>query len=401
MSETSVRNGVELLVEAAVLLVLVSILVGQVLGQPVLLGFVTTGSMQPTLGPGDGYIAIPAAISGPVDQGDVVTFRAEEIEGGGLTTHRVVGETDQGYVTKGDDNPFTDQGGGEPPVKRTQIVAVAWQPGGSTLAIPGVGVAVTGTRDVLATIQRQLAGAFGTRTFLGTGGLAYLLLVSTLVAYAVDVARERSGGRRRRRNTSRESGTDTRLLVAVFAVALVLAMTATMVASSGPREFGIVSAVNDAQGISTVAAGTNESVTYVLGNGGAVPMVAYLEPTTDGVTVQPQQVVVPGQGTVNTTLTLSAPSEPGYYRRYVVEHRYLLVLPQSVIYALYEFHPWLPVLVIDALVGIPFYLLGMALTGTGHVRSRRRDGPSRASRVRSRLSYRARNTLERGDDGSR
>ncbi|MFC6975369.1 signal peptidase I [Halomicroarcula sp. GCM10025709] len=113
-----------------VVLFLVSMVVGQLLGQPVLLGYVTTGSMQPTLDPGDGFVAIPAALAGPVDEGDVVTFRAEEIQGGGLTTHRVVDRTDRGYVTRGDNNPFTDQDGGEPPVTDAQIVAVVWQPGG-------------------------------------------------------------------------------------------------------------------------------------------------------------------------------------------------------------------------------------------------------------------------------
>ncbi|KPN31210.1 signal peptidase I [Halolamina pelagica] len=130
--------------EAALVLVVASLLLGQVLGTPVLLGYVETGSMEPTLEPGDGFVAVPAAVTGDVEEGDVIVFRAEELQGGGLTTHRVVGETERGYITRGDANPFTDQDGNEPPVKEGQIVAEALQIGGSVVVIPNLGTLVTG-----------------------------------------------------------------------------------------------------------------------------------------------------------------------------------------------------------------------------------------------------------------
>lgn len=99
---------------AIVLVVAVSLLIaGAVLGQPIFLSYVETGSMDPTLSPGDGFIAIPNAVAGSVEEGDIITFRAQTLHGGGLTTHRVVGKTEHGYITKGDANPFTDQDSGE------------------------------------------------------------------------------------------------------------------------------------------------------------------------------------------------------------------------------------------------------------------------------------------------
>jgi len=389
-------GSVGTVVEVGILLFLVVMVTGQVLGQPVLLGFVETGSMQPTLDPGDGFVAVPAAIAGEVEPGDVVVYRAETIQGGGLTTHRVVETTDRGFVTRGDDNPFTDQDGGEPPVKRAQIVAVVWQPTGTVLAIPGVGTLVTGTQDVLTAIQQGLTRLLGTNTLLGTQGLVYLLLALSLLGYAADVVFENSE-RPRRRSRSRESGTSARLLMGAFAAAVVLAATVTMVAPSGSQGFGVVSSERDSPGIDVIERGGTESTTYVLGNGGAVPMVTYLEPATDGVDVQPRTVVIPGQETVNATLTLSAPPETGYYRRFVSEHRYLFVLPEPTIRALYEVHPWLPILAIDLVLAIPFYLVGIRLLGTGRVRSRSRDAPSSVRRVRSRLSYWMR-TASTGED---
>ncbi|WP_135305372.1 S26 family signal peptidase [Haloarcula amylovorans] len=379
----TLRRGVELGLEGAMALFLVAMVAGQLLGQPVLLGYVTTGSMQPTLDPGDGFVAVPAAIAGPVEEGDVVTFRAEELHGGGLTTHRVVGENDRGYVTRGDNNPFTDQDGDEPPVTDAQIVAVAWQPGGAVLAIPGVGTLVTGTQDSIAWLQQRLTLLTGSRSLLGTQGIAYLLVALSFTAYVADVIA--GSDRKRQRSRSRETGTNVRLVLAVFAAAVVLAATAAMVAPAGSTEFGVVSAESDAPGSRVIETGTSESVPYLLQNGGFIPVVAYFEPVTDGVDVQPRETRIPGRATVNATLVLTAPPETGYYRQFLVEHRYLLVLPQSTIRALYEVHPWLPIVAIDSMLGGSFYLLGAALAGTGRVRTRSRNSPSRFDRLLSRL----------------
>ncbi|MEF8815067.1 MAG: S26 family signal peptidase, partial [Halovenus sp.] len=77
-------NGKQLLgwtLQLAVVVVVLSLLLGQFLGQPILLSFVETGSMEPTIDTGDGFVAIPTELAGDIDQGDVVVFRAEEIQG--------------------------------------------------------------------------------------------------------------------------------------------------------------------------------------------------------------------------------------------------------------------------------------------------------------------------------
>jgi len=368
------KKKVGLVLEAAAVVLIVALVAGQVLGQPVLLSYVTSDSMEPTLEQGDGFVAIPSGLAGEIEEGDVITFRAETLNGGGLTTHRVVEETDQGFVTKGDGNPFTDQDDEEPPVKRTQVVAVAWQPGGSVLAIPFVGTVVTGTQSALETGQRTLAATLGTRSLLGVQGLAYLLLALSVIAYVLDLWLNGGENRRRDRDRSRDSGTSTRLVVAGFALLIVTGATAAMVVPAGSEKFGIVSAESDSPGPRVIETGTSETVEYPVGNGGLVPVVVFLEPESDGVGIEPRQLSVSARSSINATLTLSAPPETGYYRQFLVQHRYLAVLPQSTITALYGVHPWLPLVVIDALLGGGFYVVGMALVGTGRLRSRSRDG---------------------------
>lgn len=55
----SPKRVLSIALQVAVVLAVLALIAGQLLGQPVLFSFVETGSMQPTLDPGDGFIAIP------------------------------------------------------------------------------------------------------------------------------------------------------------------------------------------------------------------------------------------------------------------------------------------------------------------------------------------------------
>ena len=367
----SLRSIGPTLLVGLVVLVVVCLVAGSTLGQPVLLSYVETGSMEPTLEPGDGFVAIPAELAGPIDNGDVIVFEAETIQGGGLTTHRVVDETDRGFITRGDANPFTDQDDDEPPVKQAQIVAVAWQPGGNVIVIPHLGAIVEVTQSILSTVQRNLAVLTGTSALLGTRGLAYLLFAGSVLWYVVAEWRA-DRGKKRDRVTSRVTGVDSRLVVGGFAALLVVGATAAMVAPAGTQEFGVVSAEFTSERPDVIQAGQSKTQPYAVGNGGFLPVVTYLEPASEGVAVHPGELYVEGRSVANATVTLHAPPETGYYRRFVTEHRYLAVLPQPVIRGLYAVHPWAPIVAIDALVGIPFYLGGVSLVGEGRLRPRSR-----------------------------
>jgi signal peptidase len=82
-------------------LLLLGLFIGSILGQPVFVSYVETGSMSPTLDSGDGFVAVPTPFAGPIQKGDIIVFEAEKVQRGGLTTHRVVSETERGYITRG------------------------------------------------------------------------------------------------------------------------------------------------------------------------------------------------------------------------------------------------------------------------------------------------------------
>jgi signal peptidase len=369
----SLRRRLTWVGEGALLLVVCALVAGQFLGYPVLVGFVETGSMAPTLDPGDGFVAIPAALAGPVGPGDVVTFRAEELNGGDLTTHRVIGRTDRGYLTKGDANPFPDQDGDEPPVKDAQIVAVALQIGGTVVVIPEVGTAVGAVRSALTTVQGTLAGILGPDSVPGTTGLGYAIAAAAGALYLVDVLfGSDKGGAQRSRSRDRDRGTDVRVILVGFALLLVVGATVAMVVPAGTQKYSLLSADFESDRPTVVEAGETAAVPYTVNNAGVVPMVVYVTPASEGVTVDRERIRVPPGGTVRTTVLFHAPAETGQYRRFVAEHRYFAVLPTPVIDALYRLHPWAPIGAVNALLGGGLYVVGRLLVGSGRVRGRRR-----------------------------
>jgi len=370
----NVSRAVRIASQCCLLLGVLSLVLSSVTGVPVFLSYVETGSMEPTLQPGDGFVSVPKAVSGPIQEGDVVVFRSESVQDGRLTTHRVVEVTDRGLVTKGDANPFTDQASGEPPVKRAEVVATAMTVDGHVFVVPGVGFVVERARGAVGTGQQTVAAVLGTRSLLGGRGLAYLFFALTLAWYGVGVLRQREA-KRRERTRSRDDGIDVRRAVAAFAALIVLGATASMVVPAGTHEYGVVSSSFESAQPYVVPAGESERHSYVVDNGGVLPVVAFVEPASDGVSVAGGEFVVPSRGTAAASVTLHAPPETGYYRRYVTEHRYLAVLPLSTIRALHSVHPWTPILVIDALLATVFYALGVALTGHERVRRRVREDP--------------------------
>jgi len=375
----SIKRALAVTLQVAAVVVVLSLIVGQFLGQPILLSFVETGSMQPTLDPGDGFVAVPAPIAGDIEPGDVVTFEAQEIQGGGLTTHRVVEETERGYITQGDNNPFTDQDGGEPVVQDAEIVAKALSVGGSVVVIPHLGTVAMGFQSVLESVQTWLAVTFGVRSFQGTQGIAYILFGLSAIAYAVDWHLDRGSRDRPERDRSRDDGTSVFAIVVVLALVLMATATAAMVVPGGTQEYGIVSAEFESENPTVIERGTSQEIEYTVPNAGLVPVYVYVTPSSPGVDVDPQQVAVGGRDDATTTVTLSAPEETGYYRLFVTEHRYLAILPFSVVDELYGVHPWAPLLAINGLLGGGIVALGLVLFRGEPARIRSRESRAKPS----------------------
>lgn len=344
-----------------VVVVVATVVAGGLLGQPAGLAFVETDSMAPTLSPGDGFVAVPAALTDDPERGDVVVYRAEQLHGGGLVTHRVVAVRGDTYVTKGDANPFTDQDNVEPPVRDGQIVAEALQIGDTVIALPDFGTAATAVREAVDRARDHFVAATGLYV-VGDGQTVLRgFAVAALVAYLLSEG-DRYGSRRDR-STDRVGGVDPRVVALAVAVLVVLAPTVSALAATDSQEFGLTAAPDDPQ---AVAPGGEKTGEFTLANGGVVPMVVRVEAPP---AVEPSVTVtrLDGGERLDATATLAAPSTPGRYRWETTYRWYPALLPQSVTGPLYRHHPWLPLVVTDLVLGGAAYLVSRRLLGSSRV----------------------------------
>ncbi|MDQ2050072.1 signal peptidase I [Natronolimnohabitans sp. A-GB9] len=368
-------QGLSRLLRVVLLVVVVAVVAGQLLGQPILLGYVTSASMEPTIEAGDGFVAVPAAATGDANPGDVVVYESTD---GELVTHRVVDETDEGYVTRGDANPVTDQDRGDPHVTDDRIVATALQVGGTVVTIPGLGTGASELGAAADTVGQWVTSATDLE-FDGTSGVATVVLGLSLVGYAVETVRDRRRGTRPSRGD--DVGIAPRRLAVVFALFVVVVASAAMLVPAGTESLTVVSSDPAPDGELITEPGGTAETTYRVSNAGFTPVVTYLEPT-DGLALECESVVVSGRSSTPVEATLEAPESTGHYERTVDERRYLHVLPRSVIDGLYDVDPWLPFVAIVAVLGGSAYALGRTLAGSERVRTARK-------RVRSRRRSRS------------
>jgi len=348
--------------------VIVLLLGSQLLGQPAIV-FVETGSMAPTLEPNDGFLAVPAVIADDPEVGDVILFQSQNLGGGELTTHRVVDITEEGYITQGDANPFTDQDGDEPPVSEGQIRAVALTVGDGIVTIPGLGASVGAVRSVGTVIQNVVLVPLGIDIEVTTLSTAAMIAGLVLFVYGTITG----ASDKRQRSRSRGGVFDNAVIViAVLALVVVIPLNVSMLLPSGVYQYEILSSEAPTDNEQIIPVGGESDVTYAMQNSGYLPVLVFLEPASDGVTVTDSQIYVPRRSTVETSITMQAPDQTGSYLRFVREYRYLVVLPPSLIASLHAIHPIVAVGAINLFVGGIVVGLSVATVGTDRLRLRSR-----------------------------
>jgi len=380
----SVRSTAGRILEGLLLAAAVAMILGAVLGQPILFGFVETGSMSPALEPGDGFVAVPDVVAGEAEPGDVVVFEAESLHGGGLTTHRVVRETADGYVTKGDANPFTDQDGGEPLVTEDQVVAHALSVGDWVIPIPYLGALVLFVRGVVGSVQQQIASLLGLGPPYGTQSAGIFLVTLGAAVMGLTVIQDARSGpsRDRSRSRSRSGTVDMQKLTVVFLVVILLPANAAMLLPAGSSDIVVEGdVVADSPDIEP---GEPATWDYSIRNYGVIPVAMSFDAVGGNASVPESPQVLGPQANATVQVTMDAPPPGGRAVAEVRQHRYLLVLPPSALGFLNSIHPLAALGVINAiLVGVTLVIVGKVF-GFGTLRMRWRNGVGFWTRIRRR-----------------
>ena len=342
------------------------ILLTQVFGFPSPISFVATDSMEPQLEPGDGFIGIPAPLAGEIETGDVITFEAQSIGGGGLTTHRVVETTPEGYITKGDANPFRDTAAGEPPVTASQIRLVTVQIDGQIVVIPYVGQLAGGFRSVLGAV----VGAIGVKGVTPDNPgvtVAVVGFILILVAAGSDLL-TKDKVRKLTRSTRRSGVVNSRLLLVGLLIVVSLPLLSISAVPSGTDELTIISSTApDPNDPSIIEVGNYSEANITIENGQPVPMVIIIEPASQGVVVYDQVLSAASGETVTSRLRVYAPEETGPFVRSRSTAHYIRSLPVSVIASLHRIHPALALLATTGVILAPIALGFLLIFGNRQI----------------------------------
>lgn len=274
--------------------------------------------MAPTIGVGDGVVRVPA---GDVESGDIVVFRSPNRDQQ-YTVHRVVEETPDGFVTRGDNNDATDQAAGAPYVDRAEIRGEVLTVGEAPLVVPHLGRLLEHRTLLLA-----------------------LVIALALLDFATGAADARP---------SRPTTAGRSLAVMVAVSSAVLVVMVVLGGSTGHVAFAAV----DGAATSPTAVPAGETVTRTVRvRGGGQSPFTYVAADAASATVA-------DRAWNGSTLLLSVrlpPRPPGTTAEAsLTVHRYPLVLPPSIIDEAHAIHPLLAAVATTGVVVVPIYALGLA-----------------------------------------
>ena len=361
-----VRSAAGKVVTLVLVLVAVFVLGSIAFGYPAPVSYVETDSMQPQLDPNDGFVGVPRPLASGIAEGDVVTFRAKRIGGGGLTTHRIIHRTDEGYITRGDANSFNDTAAGEPPVKRAQIELVAIQYQGELVVIENAGDATLAVQNALSAVINAigLPGISATNPGVLVAVIGLVLVLGGEGYDAITADNQRSMNL----SVTDRDRIDSRLILLGLLVIVSLPLLSVMMLPSGTTDMGVLASESPApDNPAQVAPGNSSESDVTLQNGQPVPMVILIEPASDGLEVLDRMHIAGAGESVSTRVRVYAPETIGWAVRVRSTQYYLPLLPPTLISGLHALHPVIALTAVMSVVWIPITLVYWFVVGFGYI----------------------------------
>lgn len=340
------------LLEYAALLIVgvlaVASLVGVLLDRPVFVSYAYSGSMAPTIGKGDVFFINPLARSPGV--GEIMVFRTGSV----WTVHRVYAVTEDGYVTKGDNNVATDQQSHKiPPIPKDKVAGTVITVNGKPIKVPKIGNYLEG-------------GLSGRTRVLLAGGL----IVLGILSFAGDGGSK--GHKKRKRETVLRF--KTLYLLASILLLIMVAVSTFVSWEALPVTYSSTSAGGLREGWYLPGEEFRQNVT--VRNDNRYPMMYRTSAGPTITDVSSGGFKLGGGEEKDLVLTIRAPNATGLYSPKLQVNAYPPLLPAPILVYLYEIHPMVPLMAILAEISV---LLGAlyVISGVGNeevIRIRRRRG---------------------------
>ncbi|NJE05795.1 signal peptidase I [Thermococcus sp. M36] len=330
---------------------LITSVMGFVLDRPVLISYAYSESMTPTINKGDLFFINPFSKGG--DVGDIIVFHRRD----GWTVHRIFAVTDQGYITKGDNNVATDQqDDAYPSVKREDVVGKVVTIGDHPLVIRGGGRFIESIRARLTSIY----------------AIAVILLLGAFLTFS-------SGGNNRKHGRKKRFiRIHTRTIYAAVSVVIVAGFLFVTVASWGTLAFTYSSTLAGGQREGWYLPGSTFEKNLSLENKAIYPFHYFIEAQSDRITfLNEKQFEMSGRSTHEILMKVSVPEDTRIYREEITVRSYPAILPGSLVTLLYNLNPYLPLipytLELTAILLAFYYLADIAKGEAIRIRIRRRS----------------------------
>ncbi len=274
--------------------------------------------MEPTIGQNDGYIVVPTE---EINQRDIIVFWSEEREE--YVTHRVVGRSDAGLITQGDNNDVTDQAAGYPYVQRKAVT-------GAVLILAGEPVTIDGLGLYVSLVHSHRLLIMGIAISLIGGSLLY-------------------GGRQHPH--PRRSLLKVRDVIHPVFVAAIIGGTIIILTGAVSHELVYVAVDGGSSAPNTLAVGkaTTETVSITATT---LPLT-YRLVSTDGMTITDS---TRNASTITADVHIPGPTTSGAYETNIAIYRYPAVLPLGLVKTIHSIHPALAAGTTICLMFLPFFL---------------------------------------------
>jgi len=295
--------------------------VGYLLDRPILLSYVTSESMSPTLEKGDLFVINPFA-KGKV--GDIIVFKLRDR----WTVHRIFAETSGGYITKGDNNIATDQQDNGSPVKKGEVAGVVVTVFGKPLKIPMVG-------NYIQELSKRSSNVFV--------AIAVIALGSILMT--------RDSDSKKKKRKKKAIIIRYKTLYAIVSSIFLAMFVISVVASWGSVGFNYIStkAGNQQEGWYLPNSEFVRKIT--IKNRALYPTTFVLSPKSDRVTLDRSIFTLQGREERYVNVHVRVPSDTRVYYELIDVYSYPSMLPSDAIGSMWKVSKYLPLIALTSEIG--------------------------------------------------
>ena len=321
-------------------------LAGFFLDRPVFLSYVYSDSMTPTINRGDLFLVNPFARN--FDVGDIIVFHRRD----GWTVHRIFAVTDEGYITKGDNNVATDQQEGVyPPVQESDVA-------GKVVVLFGKPAVIRGGGTLIQSLRARMSNVYA---------IVILLIVGAFLTFS-------EGSKRRSR--TRYYRVSVRTLYAAVSVLIIAGFLFVTVASWGTLAFTYSSTLAGGQRDGWYLPGSTFERNLSVENNALYPFYYFIGGGSDRVQLLgPTFLRIEGGSSVSVPVHVTVPQDTRIYREEFQVRSYPAILPASLVVFLYSFSPYLPLmayaLLLTGLLLVFYRLAGISDGDILRIRKRR------------------------------